>query len=70
MDIVRAQREQIPATMKTRYRDMHDGTHARVVAVDGNTTIAGTDVPTGAPILGQVAIAVTAVTYTKAPRLR
>lgn len=58
-DIVRAQREQIPATMKTRYRDMGDGTHARVVAADGDTTIAWIDVPTGAPILGQVAIAVT-----------
>lgn len=38
-DIVRAQREQIPATMKTRYRDMGDGTHARVVAAESGAVI-------------------------------
>ena len=38
-DIVRAQREQIPATMKTRYRDMGDGTHAQVVAAESGAAI-------------------------------
>jgi len=38
-DIVRAQREQIPATMQTRYRDMGDGTHARVVAAESGAVI-------------------------------
>ena len=38
-DIVRAQREQIPATMQTRYRDMGDGTHALVVAAESGAVI-------------------------------
>ncbi len=33
VDIVRAQGEQIPGTMHTRYVDMEDGTHALVVAI-------------------------------------
>ena len=41
-DIVRAQDEQIPSTMHTRYRDMGDGTHALVTAVDlGTVTVTG-----------------------------
>ena len=42
-----------------RYRDMGDGTHAEVIALSGGVELTGVDVPTNAPIVGQVTIAVT-----------
>ena len=45
-DLVRVQTEGVPSTMKTRYEDMGDGTHALVISVDGSDVglVAGTAV--------------------------
>ena len=55
-DIVLNRDQGIPSTMRTRYTDMGDGTHALNTAVGqvGSVTL-----PAGAPITGQAVIAVT-----------
>ena len=59
MDIVRAQREQIPATMKTRYRDMGDGTHARVVPAAGSGSLTDAELRADPILVGAPDIVVT-----------
>jgi hypothetical protein len=55
-DIVLSRDQGIPATTRTRYVDMGDGTHALQTAVG---KLAGIAVPASAPVQGQAVIAVT-----------
>ena len=55
-DLVLRQDSGVPRDMQVRYKDMGDGTHALVTAVG---SIESHAVPTGAPVVGQVTIAVT-----------
>jgi hypothetical protein len=55
-DVTLRQDQGVPLAQKSRYRDMGDGTHALVTAVG---SVGAVTVPTGAPVTGQVAIAVT-----------
>lgn len=44
-DIVLSQGQSLPQTMRTRYHDMDDGTHAQVVAVQGTAASRATPRP-------------------------
>ena len=59
-DIVLVRDQGIPQGMRTRYRDMGDGTHAPVTSAEVEAaTIGSIAVPTGNPRAGQAVIAVT-----------
>lgn len=59
-DIILTRDQGIPQGMRTRYRDMGDGTHALVESAEvADATIGSIAVPAGNPRTGQAVIAVT-----------